>query len=137
MGIRDVQAIDDIQDFLRESLVELPSGALDSQRDQLIDGLCKLDQQLAAQGTAMRWLVWIRYYGDQLDSELVYSIDALGQASNRISFSLAIEQWLGDVEDLLLESEGTAKRGGHAVCFSGALAMSTLREICGSWDVGA
>ena len=36
-GLRDLQAIDDIQDYLRDSLVEIKPGDFDALRDQLID----------------------------------------------------------------------------------------------------
>ncbi len=130
-GLRDLQAIDDIQEFLRDSLVQTPPGELDSQRDQLADHLSRLHQQFSARGTAVRWLVWTRWYGEETTSPTDLVGDFLDTRGNRVWFSIAMHQWVRDVEDLLLDAVDTKQAAIE--CFSGALAFSTLREICGSW----
>ena len=130
-GLRDLQAIDDIQEFLRDSLVQSPPGELDSGRDQLVDHLSRLHQQLSARGTAVRWLVWTRWYGEETNSRADLVGDFMDAGGNKVWFTTAMRQWVVDVEDLLLDAIDT--KHDSIDCFSGALALSTLREICGSW----
>jgi ATP-dependent Clp protease ATP-binding subunit ClpC len=132
-GLRDLQAVDDIQDFLRDSLIELPLRELDSQRDQLVDQLGRLHQQLDARGTAVRWLVWTRWYGEQANADFSENSDFLGHGGNHVVFSMAMRRWACDLEDLVLEHVESIETSVR--CFSGALAVSTLREICGSWMI--
>lgn len=130
-GLRDLQAIDDIQDFLRDSLVLAPPEELDSQRDQLVDHLRRLHQQLDARGTAVRWLVWTRWYGEESKSPADLAGDFLDAAGGtRAWFSIAMHQWISEVEDLLHDPIDT--NYDAIECFSGALAFSTLCEIRGS-----
>jgi hypothetical protein len=130
-GLKDLQAIDDIQDFLRDSLVPLPPGQLDSQRDRLIDQIGRLHDQLDARGTAVRWLVRTQWYGEQFDWEAPEGSDLSTRGGNRAMLSSAIRTWASDVEALLLEDVDV--KDTATCCFSGALAASTLREIAGSW----
>ena len=105
---------------------------LDAQRNQLVDHLGRLHQQLGARGTAVRWLVWTRWYGEETPASVDLTDDFLDPAGgHKIWFSIAVDQWVRDVEGLLLEDLDFKKDGIE--CFSGALALSTLREICGSW----
>ncbi len=126
-GLRDLQAIDDIQDFLRDSLIPVSPGELDAQRDQLVDQVARLHQQVDARGTAVRWLVWTRWYGQEQDSqELLFDFDIF---SHRLVFAQATQRWASEDEGLMVEEMDP--RELDFACFSGALAMSTLRELCG------
>lgn len=127
-GFRDLQAIDDIQDFLRESLVQMPARELDAERDQLADQLARLRQQLDARGTADRWLVWSHWYGEDASP---YGAKRRDWYRVQRVFLEIMRGWACDHEDLVWE---TIDRGGATVeCFSGALALATLKEFCGSW----
>jgi ATP-dependent Clp protease ATP-binding subunit ClpA len=135
--LRDMQAVADIQDYLRESLVGLAAGQLEAQRDQLIDALSRLRGQLEARGTAMRWLVWTRWYGHRSPLPAApVALDGRGKQPGGVTcegvLATAIERWIVAVEGLLSEPAGLP---GDAPlrCFSGALARSTLSELCGGW----
>ncbi len=130
-GLKDLQAIDDIQDYLSDSLVALPQSELDSQRDRLVDCLGRLDQQLAARSTAIRWALWMRWYGEEGELRFGEMGDLLGFGGTRFMFSMGIHQWASQEENLL--AENVHPDDASVRCFSGALALSTLRELQGSW----
>ena len=71
------------------------------------------------------------WYGEETNSRSDLVGDFMDVGGNRVWFTIAMHQWVRDVEDLLLDSVET--KHDSIDCFSGALASSTLREICGSW----
>ncbi len=134
-SMRDLQAADDILDFLRDSLVESPPGQLDADRDQFVNELGRLHRQLAVQGTPNRWLVWVRWYGEE--AVVADAMPARQSHRNYANYTEqlflfnAIRTWATVDENLV--AEDTRESGIHLHCLSGALARATLDEICGGW----
>ncbi len=128
-GLRDLQAIDDIQDYLRDSLVEIKPGDFDGLRDRLIDGLCRLEGQLQAHGSSPQWVVWLRWFGHEYKENL----DDRERDFMTYSAFLAevLKRWATDEEDLSIDESGLHQHS--AICCSGALALATLSEISGGW----
>ena len=128
-GLRDLQAIDDIQEYLRDSLVEIKPGDFDSLRDQLIDAVCRLEGQLHARGSGPQWLVWMRWFGNEYKDDL----DDRERDFMTYSAFLAevLKRWAVDEEDLSIEA--SAVHSQSMICCSGALALATLSEISGGW----
>ncbi|MCG8650691.1 MAG: AAA family ATPase [Pirellulales bacterium] len=132
-SLRDLQAIDDILDFLRDSLVETSADELNLRRDQFINELGRLHHQLAARGTATRWLVRIRWFGE--DSNFSSPADAWSDLEHSLELKnhlrRAIENWGTEEESLVAEELDEPAQG--VLCFSGALAAASLSELCGGW----
>ncbi|NND95939.1 MAG: ATP-dependent Clp protease ATP-binding subunit [Pirellulaceae bacterium] len=130
--LRDLQAMDDIQDYLRDSLVISQPGEIDTLRDCLINQLGRLHAQLAARGTSARWLVWTRWYGDRFkSSEEREASFNFQDYSDAVMLAMAVSQWSRDDESLMIaDTEITSDRVAE---FSGALAAASIQHFCGSW----
>lgn len=126
--VRDSHALDDILDFLSESLVEQRKVDHQSDRDQMVNELVRFHDQLASRGTATQWLVYMRWFGemDSLFSKLMLD------ASEFFGFDAAVEAWATQDESLVKEEE-FERDHGRAFCFSGALAKATIDQLCGTW----
>lgn len=129
-SLKDLQAIDDIQDYLSESLVMLAPGELDVQRDVLVDKLGRLHHQFQARGSASRWIIWLRFYGE--DSQRSGFTDSIVSVRTRHTLASAITRWITQEEDLVIEEDQPSENlWGQVV--SGALAFATVQQIQGSW----
>ena len=126
--MRDVRAISDIEDYMRETLIERKPGELDDHRDRLIDDLSRLKGQLKAQGSSSTWLVWLRWFGEELATEMPVS-NAIFSARLRAAF----EHWLVTEEDLLVEPVDAQE--GNLFKVSGALGLASVEELAGGWMV--
>jgi ATP-dependent Clp protease ATP-binding subunit ClpA len=127
-SFRDLQAIDDIQDYLRDSLVEIKPGDFDTLRDQLIDRICRLDSQLHARGSSSQWLLWLRWFGNQYND----NPDRDSEFATYSAFLAAVlQQWAGDEEELAIDDSYLTDQS--IICCSGALALATLQEVRGGW----
>ena len=132
--MRDLQAIDDIQDFLRESLVIANPTDFDSLREQLIHDMGRLNAQLDQQGTASRWLVWTRVYGEGFRPKQEPSLNTGGSGvleSEMQILSLAIQKWASENESLMVQSLDLPSTSVFEV--AGALAAASINEFCGTW----
>ncbi|MFK8111261.1 MAG: AAA family ATPase [Rubripirellula sp.] len=129
LDLRDLQAIDDIRDYLRDSLVTLAPGELDAQRDELVDDMARLHEQFLARGSAVRWFVWARWYGEEASGVSVSEL--MANRSNQMILSLAIRQWA--VEDENLVSEEVEVGHDSVNIYSGALAFASLKHVQGTW----
>ena len=126
-GLRDLQAIDDIQDYLRDSLVEIKPGDFDGLRDQLLDELCRLESQLKVRGSSPQWLVFLRWLGNEYQDDLV---DREREFMTYSAFlAEVLKRWITEEEDLALDELGH----GSVICCSGALALASLNEVSGGW----
>ncbi len=131
-GLRDLQAIDDIQDYLQDSLVETNPGELDIVRDSFINQLGRLHGQLTVRGTGPRWLVWIRWFGEQSDpQDRPQPTEQFGESNEKSLLYDDLTKWATEDENLVWEDISLPDPG--AVCVSGALALATLNEISGGW----
>ena len=138
IGIRELQAIDDIEDFLRDSLVQVPAGELDQQRDELVDGLNKLRHQMAARGTPHRWAVWMRWFGG--GSEVPFSEPESRPADSSAAVSFAVNS---RVETSLVSNSGSGRgasaqsqrAGNDANSVDPDLVRATFIKALGEWLV--
>lgn len=128
-GLRDLQAIDDIQDYLRDSLVEIKASDFDAQRDQLIDELTRLDSQINVRGAAAQWVVWLRWFGNEYKDNKDDRNNDFMTYSSFLAGVLAL--WIGDDEDLTVDDSQLHPQA--VLTCSGALALATLGEISGGW----
>lgn len=125
-----LRSIDDIEEFLNDSLQVTTPREFDAARDALIDQLTRLDEMRRWQGTSERHLVWTRWFGsDSLRH------NSPGDRATRFSgcglmFPLAIETWLTDTEGLAVDP--LPFNDDVFVC-SGALSMASLCELVGGW----
>lgn len=132
VDFRQLHAIDDIQDYLKESLVVTKPSDLDPIRDSLINHLGRLHAQLNHQDTAARWMVWTRWYGERFrpkeGSDLIAEVF---EYTDRDVLTAALEQWGKEEESLMVQDLKIPK---HDVFeYSGALASSSIDEFCGTW----
>ena len=131
VDMRDMQAIDDIQDFLRDSLVMSSPRDTDPIREQLINQLGRLHSQLQYRGTAARWLLWTRWYGEQLEADDALSTGGFLDLSDSTTLAMAISQWASEDESLMVQK--TDITTDRVVEMAGALAAASISEFCGSW----
>ena len=124
LGIQDLQAIDDIEDYLKDSLIEIKQEDFDEQRNQLIDQLCKLDQQLKARGEPTNWLIWLRRFGDELDP----GKDSPVNRTFPLFIKEAFSTWAETTEELMVRVIDKS-----LISVSGALAAASVRELQGGW----
>lgn len=125
-----LHSLDDIEDFLNESLRIIPPHEFDVARDELIDQLTRLDEMRRWQGSSERYLVWNRWFGSD-----AWRNDHAGDRVTRFSgcgmmFPLAIENWLTDTEGLTVDP--LPSDDNVFVC-SGSLSMASLCELVGGW----
>jgi ATP-dependent Clp protease ATP-binding subunit ClpA len=132
---RDLQAIDEIQEFLKESLVVSQPSDINPLRDSLIDKLGRLHDQLAARGRPQRYLVWGQWFGDAV-GETQYA-DTPAERRNRprktvsqVVLKKVIADWVDQSENLAVT---TSEAGDFAMEVSGAMAAASVVHACGSW----
>lgn len=126
--MRDLQALDDILDYLRESLVEDDPGEMQADRDRFTNELIRFRGQLDARGTSTRWLVRMRRFGEH--NSIVSEIFSRGDEN--ASLNRAILDWVTRDESLV-DEEVEFSDDLRALCISGAFAKATLDEITGGW----
>ena len=124
---RDIQAIDDIEDYLRDSLIEVKPDDFDTIRDRLIDQCARLHQQLQAKGTSPNWLIWIRWFGQEFEAT---RRKTFSEEINDHMLNYGIEAWACGEDDLICEDVRHAR---WAMTVSGALSAATVQEVSGGW----
>jgi ATP-dependent Clp protease ATP-binding subunit ClpA len=132
---RDLQAIDDIQDFLKESLVVSQPSDIDPLRESLINQLGRLHDQLAARGRPQRYLLWGQWFGDaigetQSADKLVEGRNQRNKAVDHVILKKVIADWVEQSENLAVTISDT---GNFAMEVSGAMAAASVVQACGSW----
>ncbi len=133
IDMRDLQAVDDIMDYLQDSLVDVDSGELDETRDQFLNEMGRLHGQLSARGMSHRWALSIRWYGrsefHRPSSEWSKQWPEVDSYVEPCIVSSIIHQWMVGDENLVADAS-------RDVCFyivQGALAKATIDHLLGGW----
>lgn len=125
-----LHSIDDIEDFLKESLQVITPHEFDTARDGLIDQMTRLDEMRRERNSASRFLLWTRWFGadacqNNRPGGRVTRLSGCG-----MSFLLAMSDWLTDGEGLAVDPLPSSD--DVFVC-SGSLSMASLCELVGGW----
>ncbi|MEM9586816.1 MAG: AAA family ATPase, partial [Planctomycetota bacterium] len=139
---RDLQAIDDIHDFIRESTQTITADQVDHSRRDLVVALDRLWKQLACRTTTDRAALRIRIFGDSLAERLAARVSTVGSL-NRLTEALRywlVEQeqldvsvWHADDQQEVDDGERIERRGESVLICSGAFCLASLSELLGSW----